>query len=287
MDREKLSIMYNLTEKAKAMEKIGNDDKALELYLELINDHHPHVSHVFERASVILEKKRRYDEAIEICNRAIDLIKQEKISGNVATFQSRINRIDEKNSVNKPTVDEPVKKTFKLDRHKVIRGGGLLLVIGILFFIFMPRPSNYEDLYIDMSEMERESELEGSIFTEADAESLPAITAEMIDTANNILLKNVDVQDVSINVGEDTIGFAILTSFGTSKSRSEELGELYMVALSQSVASKNNEISGPSALSFGEIYDYYDVIISVGPSTDDIVAKGTKVKSSNKLVWRN
>ncbi len=58
-----------------------------------------------------------------------------------------------------------------------------------------------------MSEMERESELEGSMFIEEEPSEF-VITESMVQTAVNIVTSNIEVVDASVSQQEGTIGLA-------------------------------------------------------------------------------
>lgn len=87
---------YKILKRAKNLERMGSDDRALDLYLELHNNYNPNTSDSFERPVVILERKKRYEEAIDFCNKAIELINDDKLSGTVEKFEKHLSRINEK-----------------------------------------------------------------------------------------------------------------------------------------------------------------------------------------------
>lgn len=110
---------YHLFERAQRLERMGNDDKALELYLEIHENYHPNISLAFERPAIILEKKRRYDEAIDLCEKAISLIEKEMITGSVEKFQARIDKINERRSKH-PTAKKDIKRKPKINLYYII-----------------------------------------------------------------------------------------------------------------------------------------------------------------------
>ncbi len=137
-----------------------------------------------------------------------------------------------------------------------------------------------------MSEMERESELEGSMFIEEEPSEF-VITESMVQTAVNIVTSNIEVVDASVSQQEGTIGFGIITQPGTSKDKSENLAIEFIKALSGAASAEYTELSGPNALSLGELYKHYDIVIAVGDSPENIIAKGTKNKNANLINWRD
>jgi len=292
MDQQKLQELYKLHERAKRMERLGNDTEALNIYLEIHAGYFANTSDLFERPAVILEKKHRFQEAIEMCEKAISLIKEDKITGTEEQFEKRITKIKERMAKEAPEQTQKNSKTsFKwnpkdwkpADWLKAL--GVLVLLIGGLYLI-LPKQSAFDDVYVDMSEMERESELEGSPFGEEEP-STYVITEGMIEIAKTSIKTHIEVLDATIAPQESSIGFGIITSPGTSKDRSETLAVEFIKALAGAATSEYPELGAPTALSLGELYTHFDIIISVGDSPDNIIAKGTKNKGANLITWRD
>lgn len=291
MDQQKLQELYKLHERAKRMERLGNDDEALRIYLEIQEDYFANTSDLYERPAVILERKHRFDEAIALCEKAIQLVEEDKITGTVEQFQKRIDKIKKRiGDTSENTGSE--KSAFKLNLNPKnwkfidwLKALGIFIIIGGLLYMMLPKASQYEDLYIDMSEMERESELEGSPFAEAEPSEY-VITETMIETAIVEITQNTEVVNASVSVTEDSIGFGMITVQGTSKDKMENLAVAFVKSLSRAAASEYDDLSGPNALAFGELYEHYDIIIAVGDSPDNILSKGTKNKSTNLINWR-
>lgn len=292
MDQQKLQELYKLHERAKRMERLGNDTEALNIYMEIHENYFANTSDLYERPAVILEKKHRFQEAIDMCEKAISLIQDEKISGTVEQFEKRINKIRARMEKEAPAEAEQTqgpklrlnpKDWVLADWIKVI---GVIALIAAGLYLFVPRQSAYEDVYIDMSEMERESELEGSLFKEQEPSDY-VITGSMIELAKGVVESNIDVIDSSITPQDGTIGFGIVTSPGTSKDRSEALAIEFIKALAGSASAEYTDLAGPNALSLGELYKHYDIVIAVGDSPENIIAKGTKNKGSNLINWRD
>ncbi len=293
MDQQKLQELYKLHERAKRMERMGNDSEALKIYLDIHENFFANTSDLYERPAVILEKKHRFDEAIAMCEKAIGLIQEDKISGTVEQFEKRIVRVQERMAKDAP-VQEDSPKRFQLKLNPKewvlkdwIKAIGLILILAVGLFILLPRQSAYDDVYIDMSEMERESELEGSLFNEEEEPSEYVITESMIEIAKNVITGNIEVLDASIAPQDGTIGFGIITSPGTSKDKSEALAIELIKTLSGVASAEYTELAGPNALSLGELYKHYDIVIAVGDSPENIIAKGTKSKGASLINWRD
>ena len=285
MNKEQMNEMLKLNDKAKKMDRLGNEDAALGLYLEILADYHPNLYANFERPAIILEKKHRYDEALEILERALELIDEEKISGDKTKCQSRIDKLKEKVGPKEATQASPSKKKNKALPIIIT----IVFALGVIAYLILNAQSNYDDVYVDMSEMERESELEGSVFTEEsteEEEEPPEITQSMIDFASKAVEINIEVTQANIAVSGNTVGFAIFVSPGTSKSKCEDLGEDMVKALGAAATTEYPDLLPPSPVSMGGLYKEYDLIVSVGTSSTDIIAKGTKTTSAKNINWR-
>ncbi len=107
-----LSEQFKLLQKAKRFESMGNADKALEFYLELHHNCTPNTSDAYERPCIILEKNKRYDEAIDLCNKAIKAIEADKMSGTKEKFLDRIENINSKRSKEPVLVEKKEEKKY-------------------------------------------------------------------------------------------------------------------------------------------------------------------------------
>lgn len=88
---------YNsLYEKARNFEKTNDIDGALRIYFDILNKYIPEGSSYYERPCIILEKLKRYDEAIEICNLAITRIEHYKFNFPADDFKNRLERLIKK-----------------------------------------------------------------------------------------------------------------------------------------------------------------------------------------------
>jgi len=114
---------------------------------------------------------------------------------------------------------------------------------------------------------------------------LPVITEGHKEIAKDEILKNHLVKAINLFVEDDTISFGILVEQGTSYKESKEIGEDLARVLSGAIAASYEDIDGPTTLSLGDIYDSYRLMGAVGVSSDEIIAKGTKNKSSSRIYW--
>lgn len=93
--RTNFDIVYNRYNKARELERSGNIDNALKIYLSLI-EYRPPGTDYYTRPCIILEKQKKYKEAIEICNIAIEEINNNNFNADVSEFAKRLERLEKK-----------------------------------------------------------------------------------------------------------------------------------------------------------------------------------------------
>jgi tetratricopeptide (TPR) repeat protein len=79
-------------QKARQLEKQGDTQEALSIYLKILPNCPPGISY-YERPCIILEKEHEYAQAIEICDLAIKNIKQGRFYADTDIFQHRKERL--------------------------------------------------------------------------------------------------------------------------------------------------------------------------------------------------
>lgn len=90
------NIYYPFYEKARNLERAGFINEALDIYLNILKEFSPIETAYYERPAILLEKLKRYSEAIVICERAITKIDNIYFHANPDEFQHRINRLKKK-----------------------------------------------------------------------------------------------------------------------------------------------------------------------------------------------
>ena len=93
----KFDRVLALHKEAHDLEKQGKLEEAITLYLENLKEH-PDGTVYYERPCIVLEKLGRYDEAINICNMALQRIRSGKMHANSDSFFKRIERVEKKRS---------------------------------------------------------------------------------------------------------------------------------------------------------------------------------------------
>ncbi|MDH8677103.1 hypothetical protein QE109_03025 [Fusibacter bizertensis] len=282
---ERMNELFTLTQKAQKMEMI-NEEIALGIYLDIFDNYTPKISKTYESAIRLLEKRQRYVEAEVICSKAIELIKADEISGTLDKFETIKERLDRKIMELSPADIKPQRKKFKLTKTHLI----LLVVILALIFMILKFTTPFDDLNVDLDGKESLNGGEGvyKVTTESSELTYP-VTEAMIDIATSELKKNIDVSDASVIPQDNTLGIAIIIKPGTSQERAVELTEAYLKSLSGAAAAAYSDLKAPTKETLGELYDYYELVITVGTSTkpEDFIAKGTKVRGASSIYWRN
>ncbi len=287
MEKQDMAEMIRLTEKAKKMDKLGNSDAALEIYLEILDKYEPHLYINFERPAILLEKNKRYEEALEICEKALELIQHEIISGDGESCKHRIEILNQKiNPEGAPKDTKTSTKPKSKSKKTLLLFIAFVMILVVIGYIALNHQNEYEDVYVDTSEMERKSELEGDIFKEKTQEDLPEITQSMIDVATQVAQIHIEVTSAGITVNKSTVGIAIFVTEGTNKSKCESIAEETAKALAGAATATHLNLTPPTPVSLGGLYKEYDLIMSVGTDSSNIIAKGTKTKSAKKVNWR-
>lgn len=87
---------YPIYEEARILEKNGQIEKALPLYIEILNNYTPCGTSYYERPAIILERLNRFEEAIAICDKAINAINNNFFNGDKSAFEKRKERLYKK-----------------------------------------------------------------------------------------------------------------------------------------------------------------------------------------------
>ncbi|MGB3367426.1 MAG: tetratricopeptide repeat protein [Acidaminobacteraceae bacterium] len=288
MNQQQLAEMFKLVEKAKTLERIGNENKALEVYLDVLKNYTPNTSDAYERPAVILERKKRYDEALKICENAIELINDDKLGGTVTKFEKRIEKLKSKMATEAPSKAKKSKANlnFKFNFKNVAIVIVIFAVIGGVLFFAFPKESAYKDVYIDMSDFDKVTELDGTMFIDEEGNKLPEITEAMIEYARNICNLNSEVKNSLIMIQSGTIGFGVLLNESISKDRASEITDEFIKALSKTASNYHKDLSAPGFGGYGGLYEHYDIIVSLGRTSDVIDYKASMNKNADIIVWR-
>lgn len=137
MSDERLIEQFKLLKRAKKLEQMGNTDRALDLYLELHERYEPNTSDAYERPAVLLERKKRYQEAFDMCKSAIEEIENDRMSGTVDKFQKRLDSINEKMAKKPITAKKSQTYKFGIIGFRSKNKGKMItsIIFYLIFFI--------------------------------------------------------------------------------------------------------------------------------------------------------
>lgn len=405
MNNDYFAEMHKLSEKAKVLERMGREEEALKIYLEIHANFFPNTSDLYERPAIILEKRKRFDEAIHICEKAIKFINEGKMTGIKESFSRRIERITSRSDYQgtytankgknkfsivpkKPSVSEddeapkeekrkkvkgpklaraqrepkapkpakiprepraprekfifpklnmpkvrmpkfslPKWQLTKIDFSKIrlpkfdfskirfpkidkealvisfnelkawlkrIRKPtktemiSLLVIVSFIsagVYLLNNKPKSQFEIMLDMSKFEHTSQVDGDPF-EKNIKDLPPITTSMIASAVKEAESMMGVRQAGIITQKDTVGFVLMLEPGTSKGQAKDAAEVFVKALGSAAASENPELGGPGIVGYGELFDYYYLIVAAGENFDNLLLKGTKNPRIIGIYWR-
>lgn len=94
-EERNFNFVFGNYQKARDLERKGETDKALAIYLKLLKNNPPGTDY-YTRPCIILEKKHEYAQAIQICDMAIKAIQQKRFNADEEEFLHRKNRLIKK-----------------------------------------------------------------------------------------------------------------------------------------------------------------------------------------------
>lgn len=278
---EKMGEMLALMQRAEKMEYV-NEEIAYNLYLQLFEEFEPQVSKPYESAIRLLEKRDRLQEALDIANRAIQLIERKQMTTGMERFTELADRIEKKMKEKGITPIRKRKSGSNLKSTLIILG-----VVAILFTVTL-FATPFGNIFIDFDSKEglNDGNAEGFFRAGQEFKKYP-ITSKMIDYAVNNAERNDEVVAVAIVVEERTIGLGIVTekkdpAFGRSVVV-ETLGYLAAAAKAE-----YPELAAPSKDNLGGIYQHYDLVITVGTgvSESSFYLHGTMNSGGKRILYK-
>lgn len=134
-------------------------------------------------------------------------------------------------------------------------------------------------------EESKPEETRNEIQTEKKEETkLPEVSETAIEMTKELLMEETLVKDVHIEVKKDKIIIAIIVNAATNDEYAKELCENGVRFLASMSSDKDAGLKGPSKNHLGDIYNYYDLSVGVGPSPDNFI-QGAKDKTANRIFW--
>lgn len=307
--------MHKLVERAKTLERVGKDSEALEIYLEVHEKFFPNTSDLYERPAVLLEKKKRFKEAIAMCEKAIKYIDEGKITGVRDNFSRRIDRIKSRSDYEVVSVDvkkkkksEPIDWSF-LTNIKIkwaLIGSFLSIVViaGVVFYlaVFFKPSFELDFSKIDFSALRKagmiETQEENEAYKKAyealqekeqeKPDPMPVITEEMIKHAIKVAERVFQVERANVVAKDDVAGFALIVSPQMSKDDAQKAADTFVKALAAAAANEYDYLEGPNPSNYGELYKHYSIMIAIGidGTENELFLMGSKKKSVDKIFFR-
>lgn len=147
MSDDNIREQFKLLQRAKKMETMGQSNRALDLYLELHDQYTPNMCDAYERPAIILERLKRYDEAIKLCEAAIEGIQNDTLSGTIDKFEKRLESIAEK------TKEETVDESSTVSYHFYLLGFYkspfyLKIIMGLFYTLSLSLSIIFKDPFI-------------------------------------------------------------------------------------------------------------------------------------------
>lgn len=300
MNQNYLAEMYKLTEKARTLDRLGKSEEALKIYLEIHEKYFPNTSDLYERPAILLEKYHRYEEALTMLEKALQLIEEGKITGVKDNFVRRIDRVKGRLSSSEPQTSVKTAPDFNFNeliqkfRHLFTTKG--LLVLGIIAFAiiglvlvsqFYAPQEKYSVLDMDMEQFRHEAPAD---FFEknknVEPEDLPVITPTMIDMAVKSASNINGVININLIAESDVIGVMVLLAPDTDPEVGKNAIKTALQTLSKEASKENDNIPMASPLSYGGLYDYYYVIAAVTDDYESIMLKGYKRAKAKDMTWK-
>lgn len=277
---EKMSEMLTLIQRAEKMEMV-NEEISLGLYIELFKEYEPQVAKPFDSTIRMLEKRERLQEALDLCKRAIQLIKKDQMIAQLSKYEEVQQRIErkmlEKGQI--PTKEKKPSQVLTL----IVLIGSVLLVFSVVFLFATP----YGRLLVNLDGKEG---LDGEIVQKGGSDEYKKypITQKMIDYATKNLKRESEVLDAHILVQSYTLGVGIITKTHLGEG-AKTLVKKYLDYLSKAAVVEYPELAAHTESELGEILGYYDLVISVGTGVTEssIYIKGTKNIGSRSIYYKN
>lgn len=94
-EEKNFNFIFDNFSKARELEKDGNVEEALKIYLKIV-EYCPPGTNYYNRPCIILEKQKEYAKAIEICDLAIKHIREGRFNADEEEFNHRKERLIKK-----------------------------------------------------------------------------------------------------------------------------------------------------------------------------------------------
>ncbi|QIC06159.1 hypothetical protein GOP56_11405 [Brevibacillus sp. 7WMA2] len=166
------------------------------------------------------------------------------------------------------------KGNFVLTRKR----GTLILLLSFIGFISaftLDKPTGLSSQQATTSKVQNEEQTK----TE---EEQPKIQIEdaIIKRVTDDVKKRDFVKDAAIIVDKDRVSLAVIVGYAVNKETAKRIGNNFVRTLGSAAGGKS-----PEKDYYGEVYDYYDLIITVATPDETIISTGAKVTNAPGIKW--
>ncbi|WP_181023585.1 hypothetical protein [Brevibacillus laterosporus] len=124
----------------------------------------------------------------------------------------------------------------------------------------------------------------GSVSTTSNiqSEEQPKIQIEdaIIKRVTDDVKKRDFVKDAAITVDKDRVSLAVIVGYAVNKETAKRIGDNFVRTLGAVAGGES-----PEKDYYGEVYDYYDLIITVATPDEKVIVSGAKVTIAPGIKW--
>lgn len=276
---EKMAEMLTLMQRAEKME-YANEELAFKLYIELFENYSPKVSKPYESAIRLYEKRDKLQEALDITRRAIEMIRTDQMTAGIERFTELESRIERKMAEKGIIPSKKTKEKTKISNSSIIAIVISVLALALIMIFATP----YGRVLVNL---DGKKGMENSIFKKSDEYKKYPITKKMADYTINNSERNEEVVTITIATDAGTIGLGIVTRTD-NKDMGKAIVDEALKYLAKAATAEYPELTAPGRDSLGGIYQYYDIVVAVGTSTNetDFYLKGTMSMGGSKINYK-
>lgn len=115
--------------------------------------------------------------------------------------------------------------------------------------------------------------------------ALPEIPEEAINMAVDQIKQEEIVKDAAVVVKGNGISLAVVVYYATNEITARQIGENFVRLLGSMTASLSEELNGPSKDHLGDLYNHYDLLITVASNSNKIIVQGAKIRGGSDISW--
>lgn len=120
----------------------------------------------------------------------------------------------------------------------------------------------------------------------ADDKSSPGLSETSFETASAVIKDYMMMEDASVEVKEDTINLNIVVEDDSIDYKyAQDTGEEFARELASEYA-KENELEAPAEEELGELWEKYNLNITIGTDAENTLWKGSKTTDEPTVEWK-